>query len=380
MKRLISVFAAIAILITIAVPVSAVSKPAAPRLKSVSNSSKGVLLKWSKVKNAAKYYVFRKTAKVKYKKIATVKTTSYTHKSAVSGNKYTYKIYAVNAKGKSKASNQKTVTRVGTPSVKTSNTEYAIKVSWPKVKKATSYVVLYKASTAKKYKVLYRGKECSYLYYNLAVGTKYNFKVRANIGKLKGVYSAVKSQFFLTHPSVSAQEPESMKGIYLDWSPVKHATGYIIYRSLKSENAYKRIKKTTDTKTTYLDTDVKSINTYKYYVVAYTTGGYKSAKSNVATEIYGYLESFSKPLTLSIKKGEVYKDIYNKLSYYGANVFITWKSEKTSVAKVDSNGIITGVKKGTAAVKATIDPELFSFFGRGDITTKKTITINVTVK
>ena len=349
MKRIVSVFAVLALMITLAVPASAVSKPAAPKLKSVSNTSRGITIKWSAVKNAEKYLVFRKAPTVKYKKIAAVKTVSFTHKSAVSGNKYTYKIYAVNSKGKSKPSNEKSITRVGTPAVKTENTASAIKISWGKTKKATSYVLLYKKTSAKKFRVLYRGANLSYLYDNLELGTEYNFKVRAVIGKLRGAYSTVKSQFFLSRPTISAREPENMRGIEVGWSPVKHADGYIIYRSLKSQNSYKRITKVLSSAAHYLDTDVKSINTYKYYVVAYGSG-YKSAKSNVASEIYGYFESLSVPLTLTIKKGEVYKDIYNKLNDYGATVLITWKSLTPKVAKVTKQGVITGVSKGTATL------------------------------
>ena len=361
------------------IPASAVSKPAAPKLSSAKNTSGGVLLKWSTVRNAEKYYVYRKTPMVKYKKIASVKTASYTHKGAVSGNKYTYKICAVNSKGASKPSNEKTLLRVGTPKLKSSNTTSAIKLSWNKTKKATSYVLLFKKASAKKYSVMYRGKALSYSFDNMLLGTAYDFKVRAVIGKKRGAYSAVKSQFFLSRPTISAHEPESMQGIYLDWSPVKHAKGYIIYRSLKSENSYSRIKKIAAPTSKYLDTAVKSINSYKYYIVAYRDG-FKSAKSNVASEIYGYFESTKIPLTLTIKKGEVYKDIFNKLDYYAATVFIKWKSLTPSVAKVNSKGIITGVKKGTAELKATIDPEAFSLAGHDEIKEPKTITIIVTVK
>ena len=380
MKRIISIISILVLMITIAVPVSAVSKPKAVHLKKPANTSAGIQLKWSASKNADKYCIYRKTPKVKYKKIATVKTTSYIHKSAVSGNKYTYKIYAVNSKGKSKPSNQKSITRVGTPNAKVTNTASAIKVSWKKVKKANSYTVLYKKTSEKKYKVLYRGKKCSCCFYNVQLGYTYNFKVRAKIKKLLGAYCTAKTGFYLYRPSISAEEREDMKGIYLDWSPVSYAKGYIIYRSPKYSNSYKRIKKFDTNTTLYLDTDVTSINSYKYYVVAYADGGYKSAKSNVASEIYGYIENLSTPLTLTIKKGQVYKDIYNKINEYMAVPLITWKSLNTDVAKVTTEGVITGVKKGTATLKATIDPELFPMFGHNEIKTAKTVTIIVTVK
>ena len=379
MKRIISLLSILILVFSIAVPVSAVSKPKAVRLKKPVNRAGGVQLSWTTSKNAAKYTVYRKTPTVKYKKIATVKTTTYLHKGAKSGNKYTYKIYAVNSKGTSKPSNQRSILRVGTPKVKTSNTASAIKVSWKKVRKATSYAVLYKKSADKKYKVLYRGKSCSCKFFNMQLGSTYQFKAKAKIKKLSGAYCAPKDQFFLARPTINAEEKEDMKGIYLDWSPVSNAKGYLIYRAPKSSSTFKRIKKTTTTSTQYLDRDVKSINSYKYYVVAYGHGS-KSAKSNVVREIYGYLKNFSTPMTLTIKKGEVYRDIYNKINQYMAVPLITWKSLNPSIAKVTVQGVITGVKKGKATLKARIDPELFSLVGHDEIKTAKTVTIIVTVK
>ena len=379
MKKTIAFLAALAIIFTLALPASALSKPSSPKLTSVKNTSSGILLKWKTVKNAEKYLVYRKTSNVRYSKIASVKTTSFTHKGAVSGKKYAYKIFAVNSKGKSAASREKTITRVGTPSLKTTNTAYAIKVSWSKVSRATSYVLLCKKTSAKKYTVLYRGGKLSYSNDNIESGAEYNFKVKAVIGKLRGAYSAVKSQMFLERTSLSAEEYIDMKGITLEWTPVTNAKGYIIYRSLKSENSYKRIFKTKTASTQYVDSDVVGINSYKYYVIAYN-GSYKSAASNIDGDVYGYLTSFDTPLLLTIKKGEVYKDIYNKLKYYGATTLVTWSSQNDSTVKVSVDGIITGVKKGSATLKAVIDPTLFAAFGKSDIKDSKTVTIIVTVK
>ena len=379
MKRTIAIFAILAVIITIPLPVSAVSKPSAPKLKTAKNTSEGVLLKWSAVKSADKYFVYRKTANTAYSKIASVAKTSYTHKSAVSGKKYTYKIFAVSSAGKSKQSNIKSVIRVGTPALKLSNTASAIKIKWSAIKKADRYVVLYKKSLAKKFSVLCRSKGTSFAYDNMAAGVKYDFKVKAVIGKLSGAYSEAKTQMFLERPIISAEEPLNMKGIEVRWNTVKNANGYLIYRSLKSKNSYKRIKKITDrSATVYTDSDLVSINSYKYYIVAYN-GSFKSAKSNVAGDIYGYLENHSTPLALTIKKGEVYKDIYNKINSYGATSLISWKSLNSKTASVDSKGIITGVKKGSATLKATIDPSLFAAMGK-TVQEPKTITIEVTVK
>lgn len=67
---------------------------ATPTLKSAKANSKGVTATWAKVSGANQYNVYRKTADG-WKKIATVKGTSYTDKSVKSGKTYTYTVKAV---------------------------------------------------------------------------------------------------------------------------------------------------------------------------------------------------------------------------------------------------------------------------------------------
>lgn len=378
MKKIIAALTALTIILTIALPVSAVSKPKAPKLTSLKNTSGGVVIKWKKVSNADKYIVFRKTASTKYIKRATVKTTCFTDKKAVSGRKYIYAVKSLNSKGKSKYSKTKTLTAIGTPRLKTYNSTYAIKAKWSKIRKATNYVLLGKKAGAKKYKVFYKGTKLHYSDDNIGAGSAYMFKVKAVIGKLKGAYSPAKTQRFLESPSLKAEELLDMKGITLKWTATKKAKGYFIYRSHKYANSFKLIKKTTGSSTRFVDSNVVSITSYKYYVIAYN-GSSKSAKSNIDSDVYGYFDNAKVPLTLTIKKGWVYKDIYTKLNKYGAIPFITWKSANSKVAKVNSKGVITGVKKGKATLKATIDQSFITLY-KPEVKSSKTIRIIVTVK
>ena len=124
--------------------------------------------------------------------------------------------------------------------------------------------------------------------------------------------------------------------------------------SIKNENSFKKIKtiKSTGSKRiTYVDNTCESIRSYKYYVVAYN-GSDKSAKSNIDSDVYGYFENDDVPLYLTISKGEVYKDIHQKLKEYGAETFFVWSSSDSKVVKVSSDSIITGVSKGTATLTA----------------------------
>lgn len=71
-----------------------------PALAKISSSQKGVTVDFDGVSGAREYYIYRKTAGVSWKKIATVSggKTYYLDKSAVKGTKYAYTVRAVNGK------------------------------------------------------------------------------------------------------------------------------------------------------------------------------------------------------------------------------------------------------------------------------------------
>lgn len=56
---------------------------------------------------------------------------------------------------------------------------------------------------------------------------------------------------------------------------------------------------------------------------------------------------------ISLKKKKIYKLKANCSPSNASNKSVTWKSYNTRVAKVDKNGKVTGVKKGTTTVRAT---------------------------
>ncbi len=84
-----------------------------PALTSVTSTKSGVTIKWSKVKGAERYIIYRRTESGSYKRIKTVdgaSTVSYTNKSVTSGTKYYYKVKALYSKTTSDYSNARSVT------------------------------------------------------------------------------------------------------------------------------------------------------------------------------------------------------------------------------------------------------------------------------
>ena len=73
------------------------SAPCKQTITSVSNTKKGLKLKWKAQKKCDGYYIYKKTGKGKYKLTATIKkgkTSSWTDKKVKKGTKYRYYIRA----------------------------------------------------------------------------------------------------------------------------------------------------------------------------------------------------------------------------------------------------------------------------------------------
>lgn len=80
---------------------------AAPKISSIENTTSGPVIKWAKVKGAAKYRVLYLSGKT-WKTLATTSSTSYTHKKAKSGTTYTYTVRCLDSNGKYIGSYNKT--------------------------------------------------------------------------------------------------------------------------------------------------------------------------------------------------------------------------------------------------------------------------------
>lgn len=81
---------------------TASAKLATPKLSTPKTGTTSITVKWKKVDGAQGYYVYRKTGKASYKKIATVKsgsTTSYTDKNVKMNTTYVYTVKAYRKSG-----------------------------------------------------------------------------------------------------------------------------------------------------------------------------------------------------------------------------------------------------------------------------------------
>ncbi|MCH5304036.1 MAG: hypothetical protein J1E41_04155 [Ruminococcus sp.] len=350
-----------------------------PKIK-VSNTAKGIKISWKKAKGAKRYVVMRKLSSAKsYKKLKTVKLSSYIDKKAKAGKKYSYQVKAVNGSANA-TSKAKTIVRLKAPtSVKVKlvnefagfddeDAYYVPKVSWKKVKGAKKYEVYRAKFTGKSagaYKKQTTLSSASYYDYGAMSGSNYKYKIKAVNGSSKSVYSAASAKCgFMDSPYIHTKINSAYDGIEISWYGCTGATGYKLYKStdkgktfslLKDSKSFKKAKdEYGEYEFLYEDKNVTSGKVYVYYAVAYnstlTSNKAGGNKSRIMFNDYDVILEVGDTKTNTELSQE-----YTMMKLFGSDsTEILLTSDDESIAKVnvreDSTGsytvTITGVSAG----------------------------------
>lgn len=184
----------------------AVGKPGKFRVSSRGSNS--LKLAWNKPAGATGYQLQRKSGN-SYKALATVKGTSYTHKSLTAGAGYTYRVRAYRTVGGknyySGWAYMTAYTKPATPNLtglRATKSGHKIKATWKKVGGSASGYQIYWAKDKNFKKVVSKTtvsgqKKTSYTGKNFTKGKRYYVKVRAyktvNGNKIYGAWSNVRN-------------------------------------------------------------------------------------------------------------------------------------------------------------------------------------------
>ena len=168
---------------------------ATPKLASVTNTNGSVVVKWSSVKGAQGYNVYRKTSKSgKWKKVTSTTDTKYTDKNVKSGSNYFYTIRAYNGKNMSSYVTNGIATKyLSVPKLtKAVSNSKGVSVTYGKVTGATGYVVYRKTGKGNWSKIAtVTGKnKTTYLDKTAKKGVTYIYTVRAVNGKYISSYNS----------------------------------------------------------------------------------------------------------------------------------------------------------------------------------------------
>ena len=163
---------------------------ATPKLTSIANTRSGIQVKWSAIKGATGYRVYRKAGgATSWTYLTTVKTTYYNDKNVKSGTNYTYTVKAVYGKAVSAHLSGISIKYLATPALKkVANVSAGIQFNWGAVGGASGYRV-YRKTGSGSWQPLGITKNAYYVDKNVKNGTYYTYTVKAYNGKTVSGYN-----------------------------------------------------------------------------------------------------------------------------------------------------------------------------------------------
>lgn len=297
-----------------------------------SNGYESILISYEEIQNADGYEIYYSEDNVKFKKLITTTSTTYTHKKLKFKKSYYYKVRSYRVvDDKNVYSNFTAVLNAkpltSSPRVTISQEDNGIiKLKYSSDSYANSYKIYIKKSDSD-YSLLTTTSKLEYTIKNLVLGEKVFIKVVSYKDKTKGNESVIEYDVTLRSPVIKLDTNTNTISI----DGVKNATGYNIY---KCEVDCELIANTTNL--TYTSEQINNNGMYAYYVVAYNND-YLSYKSNIVSNISKYnIESFN---AVASNSNEVTINVNTNNNFDGYELYAS-QNKKTGFKKVvDSKNI-----------------------------------------
>lgn len=260
-----------------------------PEVKSLSNITSGIEVKWSRTAGAGGYILYRKTSGGTYARIANIKhgnVTSYIDRTAKAGISYTYTVRAYSGTSMSGWRNPGTILRLADPTVQSAlNATGGTQIKWSRSAGAGGYIVYRrnKGGTWKRIAYINGQNVLSYTDKSAKAGVTYDYTVRAFKGSLLSDWHNYKTIRRLNNPTLKSVTT-SRYGINIRWNKSPYATGYIIYRKT-GKGSWTRIAKINNASATgFTDTTAAKGVKYTYTIRSYS-GSYLSYWNSVRSAV-----------------------------------------------------------------------------------------------
>lgn len=155
-----------------------------------------------------------------------------------------------------------------------SNTSSGVEIFWNGTKGADKYRV-YRKTSKSDWEYIGSTSNTYYTDKTAKSGTKYYYAIKARNEAGNSGLSKSLSKYYISAPKLKTAK-STKKGIKLEWSKVKGAEGYIVFREV-SKNSYSSIATIEgSSKLSYTDKTAKKGKKYKYMVMAYYSKTYSS--------------------------------------------------------------------------------------------------------
>ncbi len=245
-----------------------------PVISSLTNTEKGINIKWNAPEGAVKYRVYYYGSKG-WTKLTETTETSFLDTDVVSGYHYTYTVRCISADSKSFTSyhnSGKKTQYIAMPKVSSiSNTETGAKISWKKPGGATKVRIYYKGDSG--WTRIGETSSTSFVHDKLTSGKTYTYTLRCvdDKGNLVSDYSGTGwNNMFVAPPTISSVT-KSGDANKVAWKAVDGAEGYRLYRKTFGGSFARLFDGITET--SYLDNTVKADTLYAYTVRALDKDG-----------------------------------------------------------------------------------------------------------
>lgn len=271
-----------------------------PTINEISaTSASSIKLTWTPVSKASGYVVYCNDGyRDEFSPVAWVKGSSFTHTGLINGQRYSYKIAAYYSAGSTKLYGdfgpQDSCYTIGKPVINSiaATDESSIKLDWSGISNADGYVVYRRGVEPGAFKEIARVFDPSYTDTGLVPGSLYHYRVKAYAkytyyNEDYSAFSATKSCAALANPRITSATASNASTIKLTWSPVRGASGYVVYQKNPFSTAYKAIAFVA--KNSFSNSGLTAGSLYHYRVRAYVTlgttkhyGGFSTTKSALA--------------------------------------------------------------------------------------------------
>ena len=315
----------------------------APVITSLTNTDKGVEIKWSKPAGAEKFRVYYYGSKG-WTSMLDIADTSYLDTDVASGYRYTYTVRCVSADGKNFTSyhnSGKKIQYIGVPKITSlTNTETGTKISWSKPNGATRFRVYVRSNSG--WNRLTETTSTSYVHDKLTNNTSYTYTVRcvdSNGEFVSDFNSDGWANTFILPPSISGVSKVNGANL-VKWNAINGAAAYRVYRK-DFNGSWSRINEST-ADTSFSDTTAKANTLYAYTVRCLDNNG------NTVSDYYGsntyYYNGKLASGGISVNGKTLYFENGHVRSGYQKIDGVTYYYNSSGL--IEKNGIVGNAKDG----------------------------------
>lgn len=298
---------------------------ATPVLKKAFAMADGtIVVEWESVRNAQRYYLYRKTTDTSWQKIAIVDGVDYQDNEVVAGKKYLYTVRAyckeTGLGDYEKVGISVTAKKMTEPTLLEAREEKgnAITVNWQGISDVDGYYIYRKTSESGWKKIASVGKNVtSYTDTKASYGVNYAYTVRAVVNYAgytslsNYVSKGISATSMVDTPNLQNAYAMADGSVVVTWDKVVDADVYYVYRKVNG-GSWERLS-TNVTNTSYQDKTAKAGTSYIYTVRAYD----KESKQ---------LSSYVKAGVSATAKKFVTPALVRATETAGASITVEWKA------------------------------------------------------